>query len=149
MLGEVVTTEVEPRRLAVLRRQATLAELGPAIMGALDIIWPFLRENSIPTGHNVILYHDQVFNMDIGVEIFAPLPAHESIFETETPGGRVATVDHYGPYEELPFAHTAIARQCIASGLKITGMNWEVYGDWTDDSTQLRTDVFYQLADVD
>jgi effector-binding domain-containing protein len=145
MLDEVRVIEVEPQAIAVVKRQATFAELGQTIMAALDIVWPFLRSNSVKTQHNVILYHDQVMNLDIGVQVFGPLPPHDEVVAAETPGGRVATVTHWGPYDELSLAHTAIVRQCVAAGLAIDGRNWEVYGDWTDDPTKLQTDVFYLL----
>jgi effector-binding domain-containing protein len=147
MLDEVRFIEVEPRPLAVVRRRASFAELGATVMQALDIVLPFLREHDVPTGHNVILYHDQLMNLEAGVEVFAGLPPHDEVVASSTPAGRVATVAYWGSYDELSLAHTAIARQCIADGLKLDGRNWEVYGDWTDDPEQLRTDVFYLLRD--
>ena len=42
-------------------------------------------------------------------------------------------------------AHDAIHQWVSAQGHKLTGASWEVYGDWSDDPTQLRTDIYYQL----
>ena len=145
MLDEVLVLEVLPRQLAAVRCRATLAELPETIASALDIVWPLLHAKGVPTGANVILYHDQLMNLDVGVEVFAPLPPHEAVVPATTPGGRVAAVTHWGPYEDLTLAHTAIARQCVAAALQIAGPNWEVYGDWDDDPTKRRTDVFYLL----
>jgi effector-binding domain-containing protein len=145
LLGDVRVVDVEPRRLAIVKRQATLAELPTVIISALDIIWPFLRQNAVPTGHNVVVYHDQLFNLEIGVEVMADLPPNDEVVASSTPGGSVATVTHWGPYEELTLAHTAIARSCIANGLQIAGLNWEVYGDWEDDPQKRQTDVYYLL----
>ena len=147
MLDEVRIETVEAQPLAVIKRRATFAELPATIFGALDIVWPFLRGNAVPARHNVVLYHDQLMNLEIGVEVFAPLPPHDEVVASSTPGGRVATVTHWGPYEELTLAHTAIARQAIAGGLALDGRNWEVYGDWSDDPMQRRTDVFYLLKE--
>ena len=145
MLGEAEVLEVEPRRLAVVRRRCSLAELPATILSSLDIVWPFLKAHRVPAGQNVVLYHDQLFNLDIGVEVFASLPQHDTVVSTTTPGRLAATVTHWGPYEELTLAHTAIARHCIGAKLKLAGPNWEVYGDWEDDPEKRRTDVFYQL----
>jgi effector-binding domain-containing protein len=116
-------------------------------MPALDQVWALVRAQGVPTGHNVILYHDQVFNLDAGVEVLGPFSPEGDVVPAEVPGGRVASVAHWGPYDQLTLAHTAIARACIAAGLRVAGPNWEVYGDWSDDPAQLRTDVYYLLRD--
>ncbi len=148
MLGEVEVLVVGPRRLAAVRRQATLAELPATVAAALATVHSVLDEKPIARGRDVVLYHDQAFNLDIGVEVAAALPADVSDLDVnaaETPGGRVATVAHWGPYEELTLAHTAIARQCFAAGLRVAGPSWEVFGDEAAGPEGRRTDVFYLL----
>jgi effector-binding domain-containing protein len=54
-------------------------------------------------------------------------------------------VAHIGSYSRLGAAHDAIVKYCEANGRKMTGVNWEVYGHWTDDESKLRTDVYYLL----
>ena len=141
----VTITEVEAQPLAVVRRQAALNELGTVLMGAFDEVWAFLRANRVTTNHNVVLYFDQVFNLEAGVQVLSPLPPSDTVYASETPGGRVATTTHWGAYGELPLAHTAIARSIIANGLQAAGPNWEVYGDWDDDPSKVRTDIYYLL----
>jgi effector-binding domain-containing protein len=142
---DVTISEVAEQPIAAVRRKARLEELGPVFMGALDIVWGFLREHNVSTGHNVVVYFDQVFNMEVGVQTFSPLPASEEVQASATPGGRVAMTTHWGDYAELPLAHTAVARSIIANGLQASGLNWEVYGDWDDDPSKVRTDVYYLL----
>jgi effector-binding domain-containing protein len=141
----VTITEVEAQPLAVVRRRAPLNELGPTLKGAFDEVWAFLRTNGVTTNHNVVLYFDQVFNLEAGVQVLSPLPPSQTVYTSETPSGRVATTTHWGSYDELPLAHTAIARSIIANGLLAAGPNWEVYGDWDDDPAKVRTDVYYLL----
>lgn len=62
-----------------------------------------------------------------------------------TPGGTVATTVHMGPYDQMQQAHTAIHRWMRENGRQHAGPSWEVYGDWSDDPTKLRTDIFYLL----
>jgi effector-binding domain-containing protein len=147
MLEEVQFIDVEPRALAVVKRTATLDELPTVMPAALGVVWEHLRAHDVPTGQTVALYFDQVFNFEAGVEVFGPVPPHDEVYASETPGGRVATITLWGPYEELSLAHTAIARACVGSGLRVAGPCWEVYGDWSDDPARLRTDVFYLLRD--
>ena len=61
------------------------------------------------------------------------------------PGGTVATVVHRGPYQQLPEAHKAVRAWCAEQGYALAGPNWEIYGDWTDNPDELRTDVYYLL----
>ena len=49
------------------------------------------------------------------------------------PGGNVATTIHRGPYHGLSKAHEAVHDWCRASGLKVAGPRWEVYGHIRDD----------------
>ena len=50
-----------------------------------------------------------------------------------------------GPYDQLGAAHGAILAWCREHGHAIAGVNWEVYGDWSDKPEEVRTDVFYLL----
>ena len=147
MLEDVVISEVEPRQIAIVRRTANNAELPTVMLTSLDQVWDFLRSHGVSTGHNVVFYHDQVYNLEIGVEYTGELPPDAEVGASQTPGGRVASIVYWGPYEDLTLAHTAIVRHCIGAGMRVAGPNWEVYGDWSDDPEKLRTDVFYLLRD--
>ena len=57
----------------------------------------------------------------------------------------MATVVHMGPYQKLPEAHMAVRTWCAERGHALGGPSWEIYGDWTDNPVELRTDVFYLL----
>ncbi len=76
-----------------------------------------------------------------------PFEGDGTVSCSETPGGTVATTAHMGPYSEIPGAHGAVRQWCKDNGRKIAGPNWEVYGDWSDDPSQLRTDIYYLLED--
>jgi len=59
--------------------------------------------------------------------------------------GAVARTIHIGPYHLLSGAHSAILDWCAEANVPLAGPNWEIYGHWTDDPSQLRTDVCYLL----
>jgi len=137
---------VAARPIAAARGQATPASLTTTIFELLDQVWPFLRRHKVPTGHNVVIYHDTVFNIEAGVEVFGPLPAtEEPVLASQTPAGRAATTTHWGPYSELPQVAQAVLQWCAENGYRLAGTSWEVYGDWSDDPSRLRTDVFFLL----
>ena len=63
-----------------------------------------------------------------------------------TPAGTVATVVYWGPYDRMRPAHEAIHAWARDNGRPLAGPSWEVYGHWSDDPAQLRTDICYLLS---
>ncbi len=63
-----------------------------------------------------------------------------------TPAGIVATTTYIGPYDRMKPAHDAIHSWARENGRQLAGPSWEVYGHWSDDPAQLRTDICYLLA---
>ena len=50
---------------------------------------------------------------------------------------------HWGPYDKLSGAYDAIKDWAAKNGHVLDRKAWEVYGHWTDDPGQLRTDVYW------
>ena len=141
--------EVKPvpsQTIGVIRcqvRQDQLAQVVPACCGE---VWEFFRSANLPRpGRHLALYLDCAINLECGVEVTQPFVGNERVVCSATPAGLVATVAHLGPYHLLGAAHNAITNYCAEHGLTLAGPSWEVYGHWTDDPSQLRTDVFYLL----
>ena len=149
---------VTPQPLAVVRARVTHRDLGSTIQAILaeGTVYTFLRGACVTgRGHNVILYWDQEDKallgsdagllIEVGVQVSGPFEGQGRVTCSCTPGGTAVTVAHIGPYDRLGEAHAAIRTWCRDHGHPIAGPNWEVYGDWHDDPSQLRTDVFYLL----
>jgi effector-binding domain-containing protein len=138
--------QVESRPLAVVRRRATLRELSTVVPAACGEVWSFIRANQVAgPGRHVAVYLDGQISLEVGVEITPAFVGDDHVVRSATPAGTVATVAHIGPYAGLADAHQSIQRWCKDHGHKTAGPNWEIYGHWTDDASQLRTDVFYRL----
>jgi effector-binding domain-containing protein len=136
--------------LAVVRRQASSAELPRVVPDACGTVWNVVRSQKIPgAGRHVALYWDHVINLEVGVELQAPFAGHGEVIGSATPAGPVATAVHFGPYNRLGDAHAAIQQWCTANVRTLAGPNWEIYGHWTDewnrDPSKIRTDVYYLL----
>lgn len=134
--------------LAVVRRRATLPELGKVIPDACGLVWNVVRAQKVTgAGRHVAIYWDDVFNLEVGVELEAPFAGHDEVVGSATPGGTVATAVHFGPYNRLGEAHQAIRQWCADHGHTLAGPCWEIYGhwvhEWCDDPSKIRTDVFY------
>jgi effector-binding domain-containing protein len=137
---------VAPRPLAVARGASARAQLRATIIGLLDQVWPVLRAQTIKTGHNVVIYHGGLSDIEAGVEIFGELRQTDVVKLSSTPTGTAAIVTHLGEYADVGAAYTALERWCAAHGRRRTDTSWEIYGDWSDDPTERRMDVYWLLA---
>lgn len=146
-MPEVRLARVAPQLTAVVRSIAPRHTLSTAVPAACGEVWNYMRAAQLPKpGRNVALYLDGRITFEAGAEVTGPFPTSDRVVCSQTPGGLVATVTHVGPYNHLAAAHSAILAWCAAEGHALAGPNWEVYGHWTDDPSQLRTDVYYLLA---
>jgi len=147
---EIKTLPAQPA--AVVRRTAKRAELSRVVPDCCGLVWNRLRAAGIAGGRHVAIYYDGVINLEVGAEVNAPFLSQDPTASPDplicsaTPAGLVATTVHMGSYARLHEAHAAIRDYCLANGHRFGGPNWEIYGHWSDDPAQVRTDVFYLLA---
>ena len=152
MSYEFRVLQTPERHLMAIRDQARGGhELSQKIIGNLDKVWSYLRANGAKTEHNVVVYRDYdrtagVMTIDVGVQVDSALPGDDAIVPVTTPGGLVATTVHIGPYHQLGDASSALHEYCKTHDHPLAGPTWEQYGDWNDDPTKLRTDVFALVA---
>ena len=151
MSYEFRVLQAPERQLMAIHAQARGGELPQKIIANLDQVWPYLRANAANTDHNVVVYRDfdratGVMTIDVGVHVESALPGTGAIVPVTTPGGRVVPTVHLGPYDKLGDASSALHEFCRTHDPPISGPTWEEYGDWNDDSSKLRTDVFLLVA---
>jgi hypothetical protein len=140
---------VESRQLAAASSDlANRAELGRTMIRLLDQVWPVLRGQGVRTGHNVVLYQGGaggVLHMTAGVEVPDGFEPTDVVCPANTPPGEVATVTHWGDYSAMRPAYEALEAWCRTNQRQRTSISWEVYGDWFEDPSQVRTDIFFLL----
>jgi effector-binding domain-containing protein len=148
MKYQVVSRTVQPQLLAVARGTAAEGQIGHVVMTLMGTAWNFIRKEGIKGGHNVAVYRGDPKKVPIeaGVEVSERFDGDKTVSCSATPRGRVVMTTHMGSYHLLSNAHDAIVKHCQASGHRLTGVNWEVYGHWNEDESRLRTDVYYLLA---
>jgi effector-binding domain-containing protein len=141
--------DVLPTALAVLRRRVPASELASVVPECCGRVWKALQAQGVQGGRNVAVYWDGAIRLEAGVEVMGPFTEQNGVVRSATPGGRVAVVTHVGPYASLGKAHAAVREWAKASGHRLAGPNWEIYGHWQDawntDSSLIRTDVCYQV----
>src|SRR5262249_15730628 len=101
-------------------------------------------------GQNIFVYRrvsepSDVVDAEFGVGAKEPFTSIGSVVYTQTPSGEAATTTHWGDSANLVAAHEALASWCRANGRALAGASWEVYGHWTGNPKDQRTDVFYLL----
>jgi effector-binding domain-containing protein len=150
---DVSLVDAPALKLLGATRTTPLSKLGETFREAYDTVYKHLDTAQISQrGHNVAYYTDvrqeggeMTFDVVCGVEVGRDVPASDDVRLHETPSGLAAMTTHCGDYSELHTAHEAIHAWCQANGREF-GRNWEVYGDWSDDPAQRRTDVYYELT---
>ena len=136
---------IEARRvaaqpIAVVRGRAARASLPKTIRGLFDA---FYSNFTGKAGLNIVYYPGSCDNGEMDIECGVQV---ESGGNSQTPAGIVATTAYFGPYDRMGPAHDAIHQWGRTNGHVLAGPSWEVYGHWSDDPSQLRTDIFYLMG---
>jgi effector-binding domain-containing protein len=126
---DVFQLTVEARPTAVIAETTSWAgfpELWPRL---LDEVWSAVRprRDEIRPGRNVMLYKDDVPNVEVGVEIGGSFAPVARIVASALPAGRVAMTTHRGSWDVGP-AHQAVIDECDRLDLERVGPRWEIYG---------------------
>ena len=149
---EVVVKTVESAPTAVVRAATTWTEF-PKVWGQmLGEVWAFLRSDEVSEGlyehgHNVMVYMDDVPNVEIGVQVRGSFDPVGRVVPSTLPGGLVATTTHAGPAERIRDTHDALYEWCRKNGHGVTGVRWEVYGDPDPSTGDFTVDVSWLLTE--
>jgi effector-binding domain-containing protein len=147
MAYEVLETTVAVRPTAVIAEPTTWEEfpsLWPALLGE---VWEAVRGSEIVRpGRNVMLYLDDVPNVEVGVEAAGSFAPIGRVVASSLPAGRVVTTMHRGDYEGIGAAHRAVVEECDRRGLVRLGPRWEVYGHATETVADQEVEVFHLIG---
>lgn len=100
-------------------------------------------------GHNFILYSNETKEggtLLIGVLDRHPGGADPDVKAAHVQGGRVITAPHWGDNGQMRQTYDVLHAEVAARGLRRIPMSLEVYGDWNDDLSKVRTDLSLYLA---
>ena len=148
---KVAVRQVPRVPTAVIRRRIRKEDYSRFVPEACGLVWNALQAQGVRGGHHMALYREAGAVVEAGAELPAPFTPAGEIVLSELPGGLTASTTHYGPYGGLGAAHAAVQAWCKTNGHAFGQVCWEIYGHWQDawnaDPSQIRTDVFYELAD--
>jgi effector-binding domain-containing protein len=121
-----------PETQRSLRRKINAAvqslELGP--LGDTCTLWRPLTDGRLDLEPGVLVARD-----------FEPVG---EVVPSALPAGRAAHFLYVGPYEGLSGAWQILFAWCAQEGLKLAGINWEIYR--SEDSAQPETSLYALLA---
>ena len=144
-----VTIVTAPATPTAVVAQATSWEEFPTLWRELlDEIWGFVRGSEL-SRRNVMVYKDDVPNIEVGVEVAGAFAPHGRVVPATLPAGRAAKTISRGPPSPagLDAAHKAVVDWCAANGHALSGVRWEVYGHWRDDDPDgFETEVYWLLS---
>ena len=142
----IVTTKATPT--AVVRESTTWQAFPNRWRALLDETWSFVRGAGLTAGRNVMLYTDDVPNVEVGVEVGEAFAPGERVVPSTLPASRAARTVHRGPPspQGIDAAHAAVLRWCAANAEPTTRVRWEVYGHWRDDPASYEIEVYWLLS---
>jgi effector-binding domain-containing protein len=147
---KVSVQTVPARPIAAVRARVPLGQVSASFKQYLDQVYAARATGIQLDGQNIFVNRTVrgpagVIDAEFGVGAKAPFPPVGSVVYTQVPSGEVATVTHWGDYAKLSDAHAAVTSWCRANGRTLSGTSWEVYGHWTGNPADQRTDIFYLL----
>ena len=150
MTVDVTVKTVEPTPTAVVVATTTWAEFPTTWGPMLDKVWSFLRggaaEELYRQGHNIMLYKDNVPNVEVGVQVSGSFDPIGDVVASTLPGGLVATATHTGPIARIGKTHQTVCEWSKANGYRLAGSRWEIYGDPDQSSGDFDVQVYWSLV---
>ena len=133
-----------------VRTHAAVQDL-PALFGkAYGAIMQYLAElGEQPVGMPFAAYYDmnmQNMDVEIGFPVGRPLAGKGEIQASEFPGGKLASVMHIGPYDQMGPAYDALTQWTKAQGYEATGVAYELfYSEPETPPMEIRTEIMFPL----
>ena len=150
MQPECEVASVSPLLLALTQEELPRSQVPVRIRGMFDVVYVWLRDTLVrQAGHNHALY-DQCTPQSLRVQVGFPVSGRfadtDLVKCIQLAPGRAAHAVHVGPYADLHRTYAALHAWCSQRALALTGESWEVYGDWTEDSSKLETQLFLRIV---
>ncbi len=140
--------DLQPQHGAGIEMFTAWQDVGPNSRKTFDRLY---RPGAMTPGHghNFVFYSNETkagATMLVGVLDRQPGAADPDVKAAHVPGGRVITAAHIGDYGQMRTTYDALHAAVKAKGLRRAPMSLEIYGDWSDDPTKVRTDLYLYLG---
>ena len=79
------------------------------------------------------------------ISCFGAIPRYGVSQIVEFKPGRAAHDTHNGSYANLHVTYRMLTLWCLQERVLLNGESWEICGDWNDDPSKLKTDLYLGL----
>lgn len=148
MLIEPRIIDLAPLSGAGIEVYARWSDVAPTIRKTFDRLYA-RGAMAAGHGHNFILYSNETKEggtLLVGVLDRQPGGADPDVKVAHIPGGRVIMAAHWGDYGRMRETYDVLHAEVKTKGLKRAPMSLEIYGDWSDDPTKVKTDLHLYLG---
>jgi effector-binding domain-containing protein len=134
-----------------VRTRAAVQDL-PALFGkTYGAILGYLGElGEQPAGMPFAAYYNmdmQNLDIEIGFPVASKLAGRGEIQASEFPGGKLASLMHVGPYDQVGPAYEALAQWVKERGFEATGVAYELYYSGPETPPEeIRTEIVFPLT---
>ncbi len=135
---------------AVVAAAATWAQFPKMWRPMLDEVWEFLltdaAEGIYARGHNIMLYKDDVPNVEVGVQVTSSFPPAGHVVASMLPGGLAAIATHTVGDRHDRRHPSGCLRVDQGARVQAGRARWEIYGDPDPSTSDFDVDVFWSLV---
>jgi effector-binding domain-containing protein len=123
-----------PRRMVLFKHRVVIHSELPSVLGStFGELYQRIESSGVaPAGPPFVIYLDDSepgvrWSIDICAPVSAPISAAPEFEFCDMPAGRVVSVMHFGPYDELGIVYDAIDRFIKEKDLTVAGPPREFY----------------------
>ena len=130
MTRDVTIKEAPEELVASIHERVDLAEAGERIPDAFRRLWDCVGQTGYDKGMPGIVTYamkDGIADLDVFMPVTRSFEAPDDVIVKTLPGGRVATITHIGPYDEVGPAYATVAGWIVEHGHRIVGPPRERY----------------------
>ena len=115
-------------------------------MGLMDKMWKEVKSHHLDhKGMNIWVYEDNN-SVFAGVELAAPPRLHTELELKKIHLPRYAYYKHIGSYGKIREIGSKVLNELNQKGIKTRLPYLEIYGHWTEDESQLETELLWCLV---
>ena len=154
MEQEITTACVEEQAYVSIRRPSARVDTLSQTMGEVfGELMGYLSANGVePAGMPFSRYHSmdgETVDVECGLPVAEPMAGAGNAKPGTLPAGKVATITHLGPYDDLPKSWGRLFEWINAQGLEQRGAPWETYvtdPGMEPDVSKWRTDIYFPVS---
>lgn len=152
MSQNITIKTTEPMHVMSMRRKTNQQGIGQSFMEMLPATFEYVvTHGGQPAGPPFGRYHSyspEDIDLEAGIPVAAPVAGSSDVQASEIPGAEVASIEHWGSYDNLIETWNKIQNWIPENGYEYAAPPYEIF--WTDpgsepDSSKWRTEIVWPI----